>query len=96
MEDTPSEDFTSDSSEDDPFVSSIDDLYQEDDLALMIGKDIEPDEQIFGEETEIQMEKKLVYVPRKFGRELDRILRKKIVVVKSLYYLILSDAQYFL
>ena len=53
--DTANEEFTSDSSEDEPFVSWIDDLGQEDGLVLIIGKDIEPDEEIIGEETEIQM-----------------------------------------
>ena len=40
-------------------MSSIDDLGQENELVLMIGKDIKPDEEIFGEETEIHKEKKL-------------------------------------
>ena len=50
----------------------------------MMGKDIEPDEQIFEEEREIQMEKKLGNIPRKFRRKLERIMRKKRVVAESL------------
>lgn len=90
-EETPSEDFTSDSSEEEPLVSSIDDLGEDDEFVLMIGKDLEEDEETYTEKTEEQLEKKLQHLPRKARRKLERIIRKAGVVAESLYDLRPAD-----